>query len=67
MNIKTVAFLGGHAYTPANQEYVDAKETAKLLAKSGLIILNGGGSGIMRASTDGGQAGGGLVLSVRTY
>lgn len=67
MNIKTVAFLGGHAYTPANQEYVDAKETAKLLAKSGLIILNGGGSGIMRASTEGGKEGGGMVMAITTY
>lgn len=67
MNIKTAAFLGGHAYMPGNKEYEDAKQTAKLLAKSGLMILNGGGSGIMRASTEGAKQGGGTVLAVTTY
>lgn len=67
MNIKTAAFLGGHDYMPGNLVYEQAKETAKLLAKSGLIILNGGGSGIMRASTEGAKEGGGMVMAITTY
>lgn len=67
MNIKTVTFLGGHTYIPGNKEYEDAKKTANLLAKSGLIILNGGGSGIMRASTEGAKLGGGMVMGITTY
>jgi len=67
MNIKTVAFLGGHALSPQSNEYTSAKELARLCAKNGLVILNGGGSGIMRASTEGAHLGGGLSIAITTY
>lgn len=67
MNIRTAGFFGGHAFNEQTQEYKDAKETAKLLAKSGLMVINGGGPGIMRASTQGAHEGGGEVLAVTCY
>lgn len=67
MNIKTAGFFGGHAFTENTQEYKYAKETARLLAKSGLMVVNGGGPGIMKASTEGAHAGGGKVLAITTY
>lgn len=67
MSIKTAGFFGGHAFSENTQEYKDAKETAKHLAKMGLMIVNGGGPGIMKASTEGAHEGGGKVLAVTTY
>ena len=67
MNIKTVSFLGGHAISPESQMYKEATEIAKLCAKSGLIVLNGGGPGIMKAATDGAHLGGGVVVGITTY
>lgn len=67
MNIKTVAFLGGHAAKNESDEYKFAKEVAKQCAKMGLMVVNGGGPGIMRASTEGAHDGGGAVMAVTTY
>ncbi|MFA5776581.1 MAG: LOG family protein [Patescibacteria group bacterium] len=64
--IKKVAFLGGAAWKEGNQVYTDAYETARLLAHNGYEIVNGGGPGVMRASTMGGKMGGGKTLAV-TY
>lgn len=59
--IKRVAFFGD-ADLPENDSSCKlAKETAKLLAENGYIIVNGGGPGIMKASTDGASLGGGKV------
>jgi len=44
--------------------YQDAYETARLLAKEGFTIVNGGGPGVMQASTEGAHAGGGRVIGV---
>lgn len=61
-----MAFLGGAAWKEGDQVYTDAYETARLLAQNGYEIVNGGGPGVMRASTNGGKAGGGKTLAV-TY
>ncbi|HSX39297.1 MAG TPA: LOG family protein [Candidatus Saccharimonadales bacterium] len=66
MQIKKVAFLGGAAWKPENQVYKDAFLTAKLLAQGGYEIVNGGGPGVMKASTLGAHEGGGKVLAI-TY
>lgn len=66
MLIKKAAFLGGAEFKSQDREYREAYETARLLAKNGLIIFNGGGPGIMRAATEGAHAGGGKVVGV-TY
>ena len=65
--IRTVTFLGGHHVQPDSQDYKWAKETAKLCAKAGLTVINGGGPGIMRAATQGAHEGGGQVLAITTY
>lgn len=63
----TICFLGGAAWTDNEEPYIQAFETAKLLAENGYTIVNGGGPGVMRASTKGAHAGGGKVLAVTYY
>jgi len=46
--------------------YQEAKEVAKVLAQKGLEIVNGGGPGVMRATTEGAHEGGGEA-SVATF
>lgn len=64
--IKKICFLGGAAWKKGDQTYNDAYETARLLAQNGYEIVNGGGPGVMRASTNGGKMGGGKTLMI-TY
>lgn len=64
--IKKVSFLGGASWGETDQPYIDSFNTAKLLAENGYEIMNGGGPGVMRASTKGGHAGGAKVLAI-TY
>ncbi|MDQ1281336.1 MAG: hypothetical protein QG670_2601 [Thermoproteota archaeon] len=63
---RSIAFLGGADFKPGDQTYIDAYTTAKYLAQMGLIIYNGGGPGVMRASTEGAKSAGGKVIGV-TY
>lgn len=64
--IKKIGFLGGASWEKEDKPYQDAFEVAKLLAQNGYEIVNGGGPGVMRASTEGAKAGGGRVLAI-TY
>ncbi|MBT6401229.1 LOG family protein [candidate division WWE3 bacterium] len=64
--IHRIAFLGGASWPEDSQVYKDAYETAKLLGEHGFEIVNGGGPGVMRASTEGAHDGGAKVLAV-TY
>ena len=64
--IKRIAFLGGAAWEPESEVFKDAYETAKLLALAGYGIINGGGPGVMRASTIGAHDAGKRALAV-TY
>ncbi|HDQ88719.1 MAG TPA: hypothetical protein ENN92_01060 [candidate division WWE3 bacterium] len=66
INIKKIAFLGGAAWENDSQVFKEAFETAKLLAEKGYEIVNGGGPGVMRASTMGANSVNGEVLAV-TY
>jgi uncharacterized protein (TIGR00725 family) len=61
-----ICFLGGAAWKEEDEPYIQAKNTAKLLAENGYGIVNGGGPGVMRASTEGAHEGGAGVLAV-TY
>ncbi len=67
MKLRTIAFFGGHALSPKSKEYQAAKDIAKFCARQGLTVLNGGGPGIMRASTEGAHLGGGQVIGITTY
>ncbi len=64
--IQKIAILGGASVHPDDPVFKTTYETAKLLAENGYKILNGGGPGVMRASTMGAKAGGGNVTAV-TY
>lgn len=59
--IKRVAFFGDAEAKTTDQHFIDAYNTAKLLAENGYIIINGGGPGVMLASTLGAKAGKGKV------
>lgn len=59
--------MGGAEFREGDREYSEAFETAKLLAKNGITALNGGGPGIMRASTLGAHAGLGRAIGVTYY
>ena len=61
-----VCFLGGAAWKETDEPYIQAYDTSKLLAENGYGIVNGGGPGVMKASTKGAHAGGAEVLAV-TY
>jgi len=62
--IKRVAIFGDAEAKKTDQHFVDAYNTAKILAESGYVIVNGGGPGIMLAATLGAKAGGGKVETV---
>jgi uncharacterized protein (TIGR00730 family) len=65
--IEKASFLGGADFRRGDDTYEDAFETARLLAESGLTILNGGGPGVMRAATEGAHQAGGRVVGVTYY
>lgn len=62
--IKNIAFFGDAAISKSDPVYKDAFEIAKLLAKEGYTIVNGGGPGVMNASTHGAEAVGGETIAV---
>lgn len=59
--ILRVAFFGDAEATDKQNHFKIAKKTASLLAKNGYIITNGGGPGVMLASTLGAKEAGGKV------
>lgn len=65
--IKNVAFFGDAEVPKDSDIYQDAFEIAKSLATEGFTIVNGGGPGIMDASTQGAVAGEGETISVTFY
>lgn len=64
--IKSVAFLGGAGWKESDLPYKGAYDTAKILADNGFDIVNGGGPGVMRASTEGAKAAGKNAIAI-TY
>jgi len=64
--INKIAFLGGAAWKKPDETYKEAFEVSKLLAENGYEIVNGGGPGVMGASTEGAHAVGKRVMAV-TY
>ncbi len=59
-----VAFFGSADVPIESKIYQDAYACAQLLAKNGKIIVNGGGPGIMQASTQGAASVGGQTIGV---
>ncbi|HUV72153.1 MAG TPA: LOG family protein [Clostridia bacterium] len=62
--IKNVSFFGSSEVKPGSEDYDAAYQTAKLLAQNGYLIINGGGPGIMKASSEGAKAGGGESIGI---
>lgn len=62
--IKNIAVFGGAEVEQEDQLYQEVFEFSKLLAQHGHTIVNGGGPGVMLASTQGAEAGGGKTLAV---
>jgi len=67
IQFKKVAFFGDAAVLPESAYYQAAYHAAKKLAKMGYVIVNGGGPGIMDASTRGAESVGGKTESVTFY
>jgi uncharacterized protein (TIGR00730 family) len=66
-NIKQISYFG---FADANQNdplYQEAFECAKYLTSKGLMAINGGGPGTMRAVSEGAKAAGGTVIGVTFY
>lgn len=64
MIIKSVSIFGYSMSTESDDEYIGAYESSKLIAQSGRLVINGGGPGVMYASTSGAKDGGGKVRVV---
>lgn len=62
--IKRVAFFGDANFPKSDPTYKDAYQAAKLLAQHEYVIVNGGGPGVMDASTQGAEAVGGKSVAV---
>ena len=62
--IKRVAIFGDADAKKTDQHFIDAYNTAKMLAENGYIVVNGGGDGVMLAATLGAKAAGGRVETV---
>lgn len=65
--IKNIAFFGDAGVPKSDPVYKDAFEIAKILASNGYTIVNGGGPGVMDASTEGAKEVHGESLSVTFY
>ncbi len=60
-NIVKVAIFGDGAAKLADEHYQQARESGKLLAQKGYVVVNGGGPGVMLAATEGAKDEGGKV------
>ncbi len=65
--IKNIAFFGDADLPDTDKVYRDAFEVAKIVAEKGYTIVNGGGPGVMYASTQGAEEAKGETLSVTFY
>lgn len=65
--IKNIAFFGDADVPKSSDIYISAYEVAQLVAKEGYTIVNGGGPGVMDASTKGAEKAGGETLTVTFY
>lgn len=67
IDIKKVTFLGYADAKEGDELYNTVVEVAKLCAKKGLTVINGGGPGVMKASTVGAKLGEGKAVGVTFY
>lgn len=62
--IKNVTFFGSSEVKPGSPDYDGAFQTGKILAQNGYLIVNGGGPGVMKASSEGAKLGGGKCIGI---
>jgi hypothetical protein len=65
--IKTVTCLGFADASPDDPLFKEAYEVGRALATAGYTVANGGGPGVMRATTEGAKSVGGHVIGVTFY
>ena len=65
--VKNIAFFGDAAVSELSEPYKMAYRAAQELGKEGYVVVNGGGPGVMAASTKGAEAVGAETLSVTFY
>ncbi len=65
--IRTVTCLGFADAHSQDNLYREAYAVGKALASAGYIIANGGGPGVMKATTEGAKSAGGHVVGVTFY
>ena len=65
--IQNVTFLGYADAKQADDPFKAAYEVAKLCAQKGYTIVNGGGPGVMKASTMGAKSAGGKAIGVTFF
>lgn len=66
-DIKRLTFLGYADTVPGEALFEDAEKVAEICAAAGYTIINGGGPGVMKASTIGAKKAGGKVIGVTFY
>jgi uncharacterized protein (TIGR00730 family) len=64
MKFKNICCFGFADATPEDPLYKDAFNVSALVAKDGYTIVNGGGPGVMRASTQGAKSVGGKAIGI---
>lgn len=65
--LQKVTFLGYADAKEADDPFKAAFEVAKLCAEYGYTVVNGGGPGVMKASTLGAQSAGGKTIGITFY
>ncbi len=65
--VKTVSCLGFADAGPEDPLYKEAYAVGAALAKAGFVVANGGGPGVMRATSEGAKSTGGHVVGVTFY
>jgi uncharacterized protein (TIGR00730 family) len=65
--VTTVSCLGFADAGPEDPLYKEAFAVGAALAKAGFVVANGGGPGVMRATSEGAKSAGGHVVGVTFY
>lgn len=65
--IKQISYFGFADAPSSDPLYKESYDCAKYLSSQGLVAINGGGPGVMRAVSEGAKAGGGKVIGVTFY
>lgn len=64
MKFTNICCFGFADATPEDKVYKEAFEVSALIAQEGYTIVNGGGPGVMRASTEGAKSVGGRAIGI---